>query len=111
MDAIVHFAVGATCGMVLLLMLDFRPQIKFPLVFASGGWAMLPDGWYFLRYVPIDGLMLLGLRFHRSIFSNVFWFHQVLDRLETGDPRAEMGSAVVMLGTAVVMFTVLNRWD
>ncbi|WP_380677883.1 hypothetical protein [Salinigranum sp. GCM10025319] len=111
MNAIVHFAVGATCGMVVLLAVDWRPQVEFPLVFASGGWALLPDGWYFLRYLGNDWLVAAGLALHRSVFANVFWFHQLLDRLESGNRRVEMASAVIMLGTAVAMFTVFNGWE
>lgn len=111
MNAIVHFAVGATCGMVVLLAVDWRPQIEFLLVFASGGWAMLPDGWYFLGYLGSDWLAAVGLAFHRSVFANVFWFHRTLDGLESGNRRLEMASAVIMLGTSVAMFTVFNGWD
>ena len=97
--------------MVILLAFDWRPQIEFLLVFASGGWAMLPDGWYFLRYLGSGQLMLVGLEFHRSVFANVFWFHRILDLMESGNRRMEMAAAVIMLGTSVAMFTVFNGWE
>ncbi len=111
MNAIVHFSVGLTFAMCILVLVSWPTKIKFPLIFVSGGWAMLPDGWQLIAYVGPDSLTDIGYAFHRSVFANVFWFHQVLDQKESGEPTLEMTAAVVLLLLAVVMFTTLNTWE
>ena len=111
MNAIVHFSVGLMLGMCILLRRPWAAQVKFPLIFASGVWAMIPDGWRLVGHVGLDGVALLAYRFHGSVLANVFWLHQLLDRLETGEPILEMTTAVFLLCLCVGVFTMLNTWE
>lgn len=111
MNAIVHFSVGLSCGMFILLLTSLPSRVKFPLVFASGVWAMVPDGWHLAAFVAPDRAVILAYAFHRSILANVFWFHQLLDRFESGEPVLEMTAALGFLSVTVVVFTALNTWE
>lgn len=80
--ALTHFAFGAGCATLLLAYLPVRTRYTHPIAVLSGVWAMFPDFW---QVTPIfrDGFHQL----HDSVFSNVFWFHQLFDLADVGDSR------------------------
>jgi len=79
MQELAHFCLGATCALILLEWSGLREKLDLgcdlPLVFISGLWAMLPD-------LPNIGIPFLP---HTNPFTNVFWFHQLLDILDPQD--------------------------
>ncbi|WP_372910422.1 hypothetical protein [Salinigranum sp.] len=111
MDALVHFAVGLTGGLLALLLVDWSPRREFLVTFASGVWAMIPDGHWMFHELGVDSVATAWRAAHATPAANLFWFHRVLDRSETGRPRVEMGVALVGLFVAVGAFYVVNDWD
>jgi hypothetical protein len=111
MDALVHFAVGLAGGLFALLLLDWHPRREFLVTFGSGFWALIPDGHWVFRGLGFDGIAGAWLAFHRSAFADLFWFHRLLDRSETGAPKAEMAVAVAVLLVAVGVYALLNDWN
>jgi hypothetical protein len=111
MDALVHFAVGLTGGLFALLAVDWRPQSEFLATFASGVWAMVPDGHWMLHEAGFAAPASLWRAFHATSAANLFWFHHVLDQHETGRPKVEMGVAFAGLLLAVVVYYLGNDWD
>lgn len=94
MLAITHFAVGATCGALIASLIKANPRdIPVMMVF-SGLWAMVPD-----IGKPIPGISPDLL--HNST-GNVFWFHSILDLMETTYASIEGSIAL-----AVLVFTVV----
>ena len=93
-----HFAFGALCATFLISYL--LPDLKYSrtLIITSGIWAMLPD---FHHVAPIFEAQLRAV--HYSVLSNIFWFHQVFDRADSGDSHR---LAAVMLG-ALLLVTLL----
>lgn len=111
MRAFVHFSVGVS-GMLMILLLTERPfQHQFLLMFASGLWALIPDlGWLLLRIGAPEAAALWKGVFN-SVFGIVFWFHPILDAAEPENRVYEMGGAFTLLGAAVVTYYVFNDWD
>ncbi|WP_082223254.1 hypothetical protein [Halosimplex carlsbadense] len=99
--AITHFAVGAACTAVVLMLV---PRVPFQrtLVVCGGIWAMLPDAW---RFLPTSGARYAH-EFHATPLANVFWFHNALDRADVGDSQATGVAllAVFLLVTATVEY-------
>lgn len=93
MIAITHFAVGLTIGLLL-----FVPVVSekntIPVFVASGVWAMLPDVGHFIG--PLEWLF-------SGLWSNVFWFHGILDTIETQYPNIEATIALATLCSAVIL--------
>jgi hypothetical protein len=90
--AIAHFAVG-TMATALLLALVAPRLLRSPTVLVAGGvWAMVPDVHHVLP--TASGLVR---SFHMSVWSNVFWFHHYLDRIDPENSRAFAGALVVAL--------------
>lgn len=120
MQGIVHFAVGASGGLLLLALV--RPPSGWYLpaeavaVWLSGVWATIPDWWWFLtaRFYPSVRAPALGyfLRdtVHASPLVNVFWFHHALDQAETGHPRFEARVALLGLTVAAVVYAISRVW-
>lgn len=112
MDALVHFAVGLSGGLVALLLVDWSPRREFLAAFASGVWAMVPDGHWMLHEAGLDASAAAWKAVHQSsVLTDLFWFHRLLDRAETGRPRIEMGVALVGLSVAVGLYYLANDWD
>lgn len=118
MQGPVHFIVGV-CGMLLILIVKKSDAVlrDVPLMFLSGVWATIPDWWWFLtdRFFPAIQAPELGYairnRFHRSIVANVFWFHLLLDNLETGNKRLQLLVALSGLGIlgSIYLYQLLVR--
>lgn len=94
--AIAHFAVG-TMATALLLALAAPRLLHSPTVLVAGGvWAMVPD----VHHVLPTGSELVR-SFHMSVWSNAFWFHHYLDRIDPENSRPFAGALV--LGLLVVL--------
>ena len=94
-SAIGHFAVGATGGLVLLLVtgLHRRTAQDGAIAIVSGFWAMIPD----------IGIVLPGLSgTDRTPLANLFWFHYVLDTHAFTDSTAGSVVFVGLLAIAVL---------
>lgn len=110
MQALVHFTVGVAVALGVLTLLDRPVPEEFLLTFASGFWAMLPDGHWLLREFGFDGLAEPWLALHGSALANLFWFHGLIDSLETGRPNLEGGVALAILVVLVVGYYRFNDW-
>ena len=110
MDALVHFAVGLSGGLLALLLVDWHPRREFLATFASGVWALVPDGHWVFRGFGFETVADAWLVFHRSAFANLCWFHRFLDESETGNPKLETGVALAVLLVAVGVYAVVNDW-
>lgn len=110
MDIIVHFVVGLACGLLVLLFVDWPPRREFLFLFASGLWAILPDGHWMLTEFGLDGPAAVWKSFHRTAFANLFWFHHFLDASETGRKNLEAGASLLFLFAAVGVYYVANDW-
>ena len=111
MDALVHFAVGLSGGLLLLLLVDWPQRREFLATFGSGVWAMVPDGHWMFHEFGVDTVASVWRAAHASPVANLFWFHRVLDRAETGRPRVEMGVALFGLFVVVGVYYAVNDWD
>lgn len=111
MDALVHFAVGLSGGLLALLLVDWPPRREFLLTFSSGVWAMVPDGHWLLHEAGLEAPAALWKLAHATPAADLFWFHRVLDRNETGRPTVEMGAALAVLFVVVVVYYLGNDWD
>ena len=110
MDAIVHFAVGLTGGLLVLLFVDWPHRREFLFTFASGVWALVPDGHWMLTEFGIDGPAAVWKALHTTALANLFWFHRFLDTHETGRRNLEMGVSLLLLFVAVGLYYVANDW-
>jgi hypothetical protein len=110
MQAIVHFAVGMAGGLFLLLFVDWRQSREFLFTFASGVWAMLPDGHWMLSEFGFDGVAAAWKSLHRTALADLFWFHRFLDTHETGRGNLEAGVSLLLLFVVVGLYYVANDW-
>lgn len=110
MDALVHFAVGLSGGLVVLLLVDWHPRWEFLAIFASGVWALVPDAHWMFRGLGFDSVADVWYAFHRSRLADLCWFHRYLDRSETGHPKIETGVALAVLLVAVGVYAAANDW-
>ncbi|EMA44806.1 hypothetical protein [Halococcus saccharolyticus] len=111
MRAIVHFSVGVSGMLLILLVVERSFRQQFLLIFASGLWAVIPDlGWLLLR-VGTPEASVLWKQVFNSVVGYLFWFHPLLDAMEPENRVYEMGGAFSLLGVAVVTFYLLNDWD
>jgi hypothetical protein len=111
MQAIVHFTVGLTGGLLVLLFVDWRQSREFLFTFASGVWAMVPDGHWMLSEFGIDAPAAAWKAVHGTPLVNVFWFHHFLDEHETGRNNLEAGVSLLLLFVAVGVYYVANSWE
>jgi hypothetical protein len=110
MDALVHFAVGLTGGLLVLLFVDWPPRREFLFTFGSGVWALVPDGHWMLTEFGLDGPATVWKSLHTTALANLFWFHRFLDGHETGRGKLEMGASLLLLFVAVALYYVANDW-
>jgi hypothetical protein len=81
-------------------------------MFASAGWAMVPDGHWVLRGIGLDAAAAAWRSVHRSsVLMDLFWFHRLLDLNETGRPRVEVAVALAVLFGAVGVYYLANDWS
>jgi len=111
MDALVHFAVGLTGGLLVLLAVDLPPREEFALAFASGAWALVPDGHWMLSEFGFPAPAATWKGLHATPLADAFWFHRTLDLGETGRPLLEQGAALGLLSLAVAAYYVGNDWS
>lgn len=110
MQALVHFTVGVVGALALLTVLDRPVREEFLVTFASGFWGMAPDGHWLLHEAGLAGPARVWRAFHASPTANLFWFHGVIDGLETGRPNLEAGIALAVLVVVVVGYYRFNDW-
>lgn len=111
MRAFVHFSVGVSGMLFLLLLTDFEYRRQFLLMFASGLWALVPDlGWLLLR-VGMADVATLWKELFNSPLGNLFWFHPILDAAEPENRVYEMVGGFVLLGFSVGAYYLLNDWE
>ncbi len=102
--AIAHFAVGAMATALLLTLVAPR-LLHSPTVLVGGGiWGMVPD----VHWVLPTGSALVR-SFHQSTWSNVFWLHHYLDRIDPGNSRELAAAAVVALVFVVAACELVTR--
>lgn len=101
MLAITHFAVGATFGVLLAILLSIEYKYVPLTMVVSGLWALVPD-----IGKPIPGVDPLALH---GVEGNIFWFHAALDGAETAYGSAEGVVALSVLAIAVVALTRRDR--
>ncbi|WP_254538266.1 hypothetical protein [Halomarina litorea] len=110
MKAMVHFAVGVAGALFVLAAVGVDERRSFLATFASGFWALLPDGWWVAYELGLVSVSL-GHAVHGSVLANVFWFHQVLDANEGPEARLELAVALSLLVVAVVVYYTVNDWS
>jgi hypothetical protein len=97
--AIGHFAAGASTAFLVLNLLPQRIRDKVPdhgfIGITAGLLAMVPD---LARFFPA----LTG--FHNSNFAAIFFFHRIMDRLDTRD---SVWVSVGILGVMLVLMLIL----
>lgn len=81
-----HFAIGATGALVVILLLGRSPRRLWPVVLASGLWAIVPDAHWV--HPPLREVTKPVI--HDTVVSNLFWFHGLVDGsvLDHYDSRA-----------------------
>ncbi len=124
--AIGHFAVGASCTMVMLHMLPLRTRLKMKIgrgfiVILGGLGAMLPDLKQFsnlLHYFNDNYWMKINLpdltvfidrmhAFHNSGWANICFFHRLMDVLDKHD--SVLVSGVLVLAMVLIISVALMR--
>jgi len=110
MQVAVHFAVGMAVGLVLVLVGEFSPREEFAILMGNGFWATLPDSWWFIREYGFETSGLALRAIHRSVLSNVFWFHGILDGMETGNPRLEGAIGITLMFIVSAAYFLFNNW-
>lgn len=106
----VHFAVGMSMGLLLLIIVDFSPRVEFGLIIASGFWAVIPDGHWIVLEMGFPDIAALWKAFHQTTWANLFWFHRVLDRFETGQNTLEGSISLGILLFAAIVYLFFNNW-
>jgi hypothetical protein len=102
--ALAHFVIGAACTGVVLTLLVPAVPFQRSLVVLGGIWGMIPDAW---RFLPASGGQYAH-DFHATVWANLFWFHQALDRADVGDSH---GTGVVLLGGFLTVTLVTEYRD
>jgi len=97
MMAVTHLALGMIAG--LLIVAPHLNTDKTLITVYSGFWALVPDASKLIE--PLTAL-------HESLLANLFWFHGIIDALETGHPHIEGAVALVSL-LAVTVITQLTK--
>lgn len=116
MKAAVHVAVGASGGLLALLLVrpQWRLRTDFLLVSLLGAWALIPDFWWFFsdrRPLPAYHFPALAdtwKQIHGSTVANVFWGHHFLDQHETGHAVLEAQVAMLVLITLGCVYVLVR---
>ena len=135
--AIGHFAVGASCTMVMLHMLPLRIRLKMTIargfiVILGGLWAMLPDlkqfsnllhyfndnYWtkinLFHQITPPDLTVFIDRMhaFHDSGWANICFFHRLMDVIDKHDSVLVSGVLVLVMVLSIsvgLMCEIIER--
>jgi ABC-type uncharacterized transport system permease subunit len=103
--AIGHFAAGAGCAFLVLNVLPPQIRRKVPdygfIGIFAGLLAMVPD---LARFTP----RLLG--FHNSVFTNIFFLHPVMDRLDINDSAWVSGGLVGFMVVFMLTLWANDFW-
>lgn len=110
-QALTHFLVGLTGGLIVFTVLDYPVRREVPAIFLSGAWALVPDGHRFFRMASVYSVSDPWQTVHRSRISNVFWFHHALDGAETGLKEFEIAAAFVALLISLAVYYQFNDWS
>lgn len=101
-----HFAVGATCTTVLLWLLWPSVEHRVTIVVFGGLWAMIPD------VGKLDSFETEAvLAFHDSAAANLFWGHQYLDVLDTGDSPEFSALALGLFFVVSAVLEATSVWS
>lgn len=111
MNPLLHVAMGMTIGFVIVLFLDWPPKKEITLMVASGVWGVLPDFWLVFYGVGYESIAVAWRSVHESALSNIFWFHHLLDRHETGYSVLEAGIALLILGSVALVYYHYTEWN
>lgn len=93
--AITHFTLGASAGLLLYHITNLNSD-ELLITMLSGFWALIPDTGKLIE--PVTTL-------HESVLANIFWFHALIDTLETGHPHVEGAIAITLL----LSITIITR--
>lgn len=110
MQALVHFAIGISFALLMLMRIDLPAHRDFLLTFCSGFWGLLPDGHWLFREIGLLGIAGSWRAVHQTVYANVFWFHHFIDSIETGRKNVEVGVALGILVVAVAGYYRYNDW-
>jgi hypothetical protein len=111
MQALVHFTIGLSGALVVLIFVDWPPQQEFPLIFLSGVWAIVPDGHWLLWELGAIRPAMVWRAIHQTALADVFWFHHVIDSIETGQENLEIALSLWALLVAVFGYYHFNNWN
>lgn len=111
MQAIVHFTVGVVFALAILTIVDRPVQQEFVVFFLSGFWAMIPDGHWLLREAGFNDVASAWRAVHGTPTANIFWFHQLIDSIETGRDNLEAGLSLGILFILVLTYYHFNDWS
>lgn len=103
--AIAHFAVGAMATALLLMLVAPRLLLSPTVVIVGGVWAMIPDAH---NVLPVGAEFVHSL--HHSTWSNLFWFHHFLDRVDPTDSTTFAAGAVLLLLVVVPASELVARF-
>lgn len=98
--AIGHFALGVAGMITFLLVSGLYRRLRHPGVVAifGGLWSLVPDAHQFL---PVREWL------HESVYTNLFWFHRLLDRLDPTDSvTVSVGFLLLMIASLLVFLTI-----
>jgi hypothetical protein len=98
--AIGHFALGVAGTVTFLLASDLYQRVRHPGVVAvfGGLWSLIPDAHQFL---PVRAWL------HESVYTNLFWFHRLLDRFDPSDSvKMSVGLLLLMVVTLLTLLLI-----
>lgn len=113
MRGLIHFAVGATGGILLAAAFRLPPRRAFLAVFLSGAWAMVPDAQLAAKMFGLTPLTRVLHPLHDSILANIFWFHHFLDAHEPSSVqrlRYYLFTAMGVLLVSVFGYYKFREW-
>jgi hypothetical protein len=110
MQAFVHVAGGLTAALLILAYVDWPARQEFLCIFASGLWALVPDFHWILQVLGLRRVASMWKTFHRSPLADLFWFHRLLDSIDTGQQSVEVGISLLILVSAVLVYYRFNNW-
>jgi hypothetical protein len=103
--AIGHYAVGASTSLAVLQMLPIKTRQKIPghwfVVMVSGIWAMLPDLNELSHHIDA---------FHNSVWSNIFFFHQWMDKVDKTDSHWVGAMFILFMIVLALIMWIQELW-